>query len=151
MIRRSLLGTFLSVLAVAILTACAGLFGNVASQGELFYTATPRILAGEDVGLRLVNRTDMSIYYNLCRADLQRRQDGGWTSIDLQRDCPQVQFRLAPTETAAYDLKTPLSLAAGTYRAVATITINQEETERVATPHFRVRREAGRTSGSRAE
>jgi hypothetical protein len=120
------------------------------SKGKAFYTAMPSILSGEDVGLRLVNSTDVSMHYNLCKSVLQRREGGGWTTVDLDRECPDVQFRLAPTETAAYELPTPISLSPGTYRVVTTVQIGDDASNTYQTPAFQITRETVSSSGSLA-
>ena len=113
------------VLAALVLSACNSGLHSASAPNRPLYTASPTILPGEDIGLRLVNQTDVSMRYNLCRAQLQRRRGGTWQTVSRRQasSCPDVRFRLAPTETAAYDLSTPLSLAPGEYRVVATVTV----------------------------
>ena len=121
-----------SVLVALVLSACNSGLRTASSPTRPLYTASSTLFPGEDVGLRLVNQTDVSMRYNLCRAQLQRRGERGWQSVSPGQDasCPDVRFRLAPTETAAYDLSTPLSLAPGEYRVVATVTVEGESQSR---------------------
>lgn len=142
--------TALRVLALALAlaaSACAGSAGTVGSLDRPFYTATAAISAGEPVGLRLVNGTDGSLHYNLCRSTLQRETRQGWERVDRQRSCPDVRFRLAPTETAAYDLATPRSLPPGRYRVVTPVAYD-DRPETLTTSSFRVRAEPAASPAS---
>jgi len=127
---------------------CAGSIGSSSSNGGPFYTATSSILPGEDIGLRLVNQTDLSLRYNLCRSTVQRRSESGWVSVNLNRACPDVRFRLAPTETAAFDLPTPMSLPPGTYRVVTPVSYEDRDMQTLRTGEFQVAPDPSRSDGS---
>jgi len=136
--RRLALLVCISAISLGLLPGCTGSIGASASDSDVFYTATTSILPGEDIGLRLVNRTDLSLRYNLCRSTVQRQTSTGWQSVDLTRRCPDVRFRLAPTETAAFDLETPRSLPPGTYRVVTPVSYEDRDMEMLRTQAFRV-------------
>lgn len=148
MIRRLRVVTYICVLSLGLLGGCTGSIGSASSNGGPFYTATSSILPGEDIGLRLVNQTEMSLRYNLCRSTVQRRSEGDWVSVNLNRACPDVRFRLAPTETAAFDLPTPMSLPPGTYRVLTPVSYEDREMQTLRTAEFQVAADPSRSEAS---
>lgn len=151
MIRRLSVVTCICAIWLGLIGGCAGSIGSASSNGGPFYTATSSILPGEDIGLRLVNQTDMSLRYNLCRSTVQRRSESGWVSVNLNRACPDVRFRLAPTETAAFDLPTPMSLPPGTYRVVTPVSYEDRDMQTLQTGEFQVASDPSRSAGSAAD
>jgi hypothetical protein len=147
MIRPLRVVTYICVLWLGLLGGCTGSIGSASSNGGPFYTATSSILPGEDIGLRLVNQTDLSLRYNLCRSTVQRRSGGEWASAGLNRTCPDVRFRLAPTETAAFDLPTPRNLPPGTYRVLTPVSYEDREMQTLRTGEFQVTSDPSRSDG----
>lgn len=76
------------------------------------------VLAGGEVMLTLVNRSDRDLGYNLCPAALERRVAGEWVDEPLRpaEICTMELRLLSPGDSAHYRHTVPSALAAGEYR-----------------------------------
>jgi hypothetical protein len=77
-----------------------------------------RVSPGEAVTIRLVNRSDGELGYNLCPAVLERRTSGGW-EVDphpLVEVCTMELRLLSPGGSAEYRHTIPPAVRAGEYR-----------------------------------
>ncbi len=129
---------FVFLLALA-LGACELL--SASGDDVRFTTDRAAYQPGASVELRLENRSNRTVSYNLCNSRLHQLSDGGWQPApEPDRACPAALFPLEPGQRATASLPLLDSLATGTYRFETTLYRSERNTvERAGTNTFSVR------------
>jgi hypothetical protein len=80
------------------------------------------------VNFRLTNRTGRRIEYNLCRAQLQRDEEGSWRQAQspLADACTMELRGLAPGQSTSFSFRPTPGLRAGRYRVMTAISDPRE-------------------------
>lgn len=77
--------------------------------------------SGNEVRLRLVNRSSSAALYNLCTSGLQRQSGSAWAAVETGTFCTMELRRLDPGAAAEFPHVPPRNLPAGVYRYVNSI------------------------------
>lgn len=107
--------------------------GGYAQRGAdeapvMMQTDRSRYVGAATVNFRLTNRTGRRVEYNLCRAHLQRDDEGAWrqTQSELADVCTMELRALAPGQSAAFSFRPTPGSRAGRYRIITAITDPRE-------------------------
>jgi hypothetical protein len=96
---------------------------------------------GDQVTLRLHNQSFDSVEYNLCSAQLQRRDEAEWVRVPRRPDnevCPAIAYVLGIGTGDRYFGRIPSDASVGEHRFVAGVRRAAEQIEVVSAP-FQVR------------
>lgn len=124
---RGITGLFLLLLAIACqpTTAPADLDPTRDVSGAERVLATDRdsYAAGSVAVIRLTNRYDHALGYNLCHSVLERQQGVAWETAPREGDrvCTMELRLLDPGRSVTYEFRLASSLPAGAYRFRTTL------------------------------
>lgn len=137
--RRLINSALPALVALAVLSGCSA-FGPDASH-VVFETAAAEYAPGAEVSARLANDSDGDVGYNLCFTTVEAKADG-WEPIDRPdeeaRFCQAILLGLEPGGVAETTVALPADLAAGEYRLVTEVELEDDRRVEVTAP-FEVR------------
>lgn len=103
---------------VVVLAGCRSVAVETATPENVTLSVdAARYAPGDTVELRLDNRTDDRVGYNLCTSALERREGGEWVNVPSDRVCTMELRLLSAGDRATYPLVLERGLPSGTYRA----------------------------------
>lgn len=113
----------LSLLTLLFLGGCELLDLPADRSSKVVFATEQRVYApGDTVMLRLENKTNQLVRYNLCFSTLEQKDGAAWEDADERRPCPAALFGLQPDSVATDRIALPTGLAPATYRYKGTIT-----------------------------
>lgn len=97
-----------SVGVLLLLATGCSVVGSDDDAEELLLTRDQSSYQAENsVTLRLVNETRAAVGYNLCNSELQVRDEGQWSTLEVARTCTLVLKMLEPGQRATYEYPLP--------------------------------------------
>jgi hypothetical protein len=125
--------------AALLMAACsAAQMRPSPEEGGILSVSQSSYQPGDVVMVRLVNASDESLTYNLCRASVEQQTARGWQTVDRSRDCATRNYRLAPTEVTLHELPLPDTIQPGTYRVSTSIDLKESGRRTLHTSEFTV-------------
>lgn len=142
----------LCVIVAALLTAACSTaqMQRSSAEGGVLSVSQSAYEPGDVLMVRLVNASNESLTYNLCRASVEQQTASGWQTVERSRDCATKNYRLAPTEVTLHEVHLPTTIQPGTYRVSASIDLEKSGRRTLHTSEFTVKARPSGTSAQRS-